>query len=324
MTKFTLASFPLLASSLLAAVLFAPKLPRSRDIQKVADDGWAEFDSLPACSNLGEDFENGNRGDGKDLPYMAAMRQVGVHRAVFVLSATYPALGTTPKVVTVEHRVYFSQLDGPAGSITDSNALARIRDSGVQAQLDKIAIGLGRQARLYVGVDNPPADLEIARNIPAAATTVFFSNAMVPKPGVVFEPLVRERLTDLESASETGDRARLEAIIHEQHPDRAHLEDALEHSVVSQYDNSAVIRMLVQAGGNVNDLSPKDGLPLLLSVASPCSELALIRMGENPEARSRSGEPLLSLALRLQRGRNRYLITLQGAVAALEAPRAGH
>src|SRR5262245_55014898 len=67
------------------------------------------MNELPFCSVLRSDLGRGLHGDGIDQPYMAAMRQEGVQRALFKVHAVFH--GNTPDNIRIVRRLYFREFD---------------------------------------------------------------------------------------------------------------------------------------------------------------------------------------------------------------------
>jgi ankyrin repeat protein len=71
---------------------------------------------------------------------------------------------------------------------------------------------------------------------------------------------------------------------------------ALFEAVLSRYDNSTVINLLLDSGADVNARAPDDSTPLIVAVAHPCNLRPLLDRGADVNAHDRWGKTALQLA----------------------------
>jgi ankyrin repeat protein len=74
------------------------------------------------------------------------------------------------------------------------------------------------------------------------------------------------------------------------------LDQALFDAVLSRYDNSAVIKILLDAGASVNARTPDGTTPLMNAAAHPCNLRPLLDNGADLSARDKWGRNALELA----------------------------
>src|SRR5207248_5706399 len=74
------------------------------------------------------------------------------------------------------------------------------------------------------------------------------------------------------------------------------LNRALFDAVLSRYDNGAIIKLLLDAGADVNAQTPDGTTPLMNALSTPCNILALLRRGADLHARDKWGRTALQIA----------------------------
>lgn len=266
---------------LLIATPYALPQTASTQAQQVANE-------LPPCSVLREQIEYKMYGDGIAMPYMEAMRKLGVKRAFFEIDSMWH--GGKPTDLQVVNRLYFDQFDGPNSQILDSTKLAQIKQSGLEADLDKIARERVMHAPLFVGLDS--------KVNPSGKRTYsyaeMFANPWVPEQRVVVSPLFK-RLPSLLYAAMIGDVSSVEHQLKNNSSQRE-LYGALYQAVGSRYDNSAVIKAVINAGADVNARGADGVTPLMNAVAHPCNLRALLDAGADVSARDKWGKDALQYA----------------------------
>jgi len=100
----------------LILILFLPSIQQVQEtesqlrIQKL-------ISTLPEYSWLRIQLQSGMRGEGKPEPYMERMKQCGVRRAYFKLTALWHGGG--PQNIRILEHVYFNKYDGPAAQVRD-------------------------------------------------------------------------------------------------------------------------------------------------------------------------------------------------------------
>jgi len=101
---------------------------------------------LPLDSAMRRLLGGGDRGDGVHCPWMDAMRQEGVRRAVVRTEFLWRG---KPTKIWVSEVVYFSEYHGDCAQITDPDRLRQIRSSGLEDELGKVAVHLTPEAHLF-------------------------------------------------------------------------------------------------------------------------------------------------------------------------------
>jgi hypothetical protein len=247
------------------------------------------MNELPACSVLREQLEHGTYGDGSSKPHMEQMSDQGVKRAFFEVGSTWRNGKATD--IHIVHRLYFDQYDGPNSQITDPVKLARIEESGLDADLDGIARERVMHAPYFGGVDsrmNPDGKRMYSY-------VEFFANPWIAEPRVVVSPWGKSPPALIHSAM-TGDLITVESQLKNTRVSRPELNRALFEAVGNLYDNAAVIKTLIDAGANVNVHGPDGFTPLMSAVARPCNLRPLLNSGADVHARDKWGRDALQLA----------------------------
>ncbi len=86
-----------------------------------------------------------------ERPYMSKMRALGVERASIQVQAVYRK--GKAEELHVTRRIYFEKLDGPDSQISDGDVLNAIKNDGLQATLDKVALENAMTAKILGRVD---------------------------------------------------------------------------------------------------------------------------------------------------------------------------
>jgi hypothetical protein len=93
---------------------------------------------LPSGSWLRSALLQGARGNGIRYPWMDELRGRGIKRASLFVDITFDRHGR-PKQTAASHTEFFVQYDGGM-PISDSERLAEIRESGLEKQLESLAL----------------------------------------------------------------------------------------------------------------------------------------------------------------------------------------
>src|SRR5262249_26058637 len=93
-----------------------------------------------------------------------------------------------------------------------------------------------------------------------------------------------------------GDALGTQAVLGSHRFTKKELDRALFGSVLSRYDNSAVIKLLLDAGADVNDHAPDGTTPLMIAVAHPCNLQPVLEGGADLDARDKWGSIALQIA----------------------------
>jgi Ankyrin repeat len=267
---------------LLAAAPCALSQTASTSAQQVTNE-------LPPCSVLREQMEQQIYGEGIAKSYMEAMRSQGVKRAFFEVDATWRS--GKPIGLQVVHRLYFDQFDGPDSQIVDSTRLAQIEQNGLEAALDRVARERVMHAPLFVGFElktNPDGKRMYSY-------VDLFANPWLPEPKVLVSP-VGTFPPAVVHAAMMGNLLTVESQLKKGQISQRELNNALFQAVGNRYDNTAVIKALIDAGADVNAHGPDGVTPLMSAVAHPCNIPPLLNAGADVNARDKWGRDALRLA----------------------------
>ncbi len=241
---------------------------------------------LPRCSVLRTEMERGSRDGGGDQPYMQKMRQQGVKRALLLTHADLHQ--GKANNIEIQHRLYFRSFDGPDAQISDEATLKTIESSGLASELDKIARDRVSKAPLARG----PGHWRAVHN--AYSTVEFFADPSVPEQKAVLLPLGHP--TALTEAVINEDALRTQELLGSHKFTKTELDRALLDAALSRYDNTAVIKLLLQAGADVNARTSDGTTPLMNAVAHPCNLQPLLDGGADLSARDKWGRDALRIA----------------------------
>lgn len=244
------------------------------------------LDELPTCSVLRAELQRGEHGSGGEQPYMLKMRQLGVQRAIVELDADLH--GNRPENIRIMKHLYFRAFDGPNAQINDPSVLTAIRDNGLQAELDESARERVSSAPVFRGPDSHGTGEE------ASSFVEFFSDPEIPDQKVLLFPSGRPKA--LTVAVVNGDAVGTRALLKSRSFSKRQLNRALFDAVLSRYDNTEVIDLLLHAGADVNARAAGGVTPLMNSVAHPCNLRPLLDAGADVRARDKWGRDALQLA----------------------------
>ena len=96
------------------------------------------INELPPNSGLRHVLVEGARGNGVHYSWMDELRSNGIKRVIVTVAITFDRNGR-PKQLRTDSVEYFSQYDGGT-AISDSDRLSAIRASGLQKQLETLAL----------------------------------------------------------------------------------------------------------------------------------------------------------------------------------------
>jgi len=240
---------------------------------------------LPPCSILRAELERGNYGGGVDQPYMGSMRAQGVQRALVELTAVFH--GNRVENTRVVRRLYFRRFDGANSQISDEPTLTAIDTSGLAMVLDDLARDRIQTAPLVRGYSGSPGD-------GVSGFVEFFANAWLPEQKPILFPAGQR--TALIAAVINGDAVETRALLGSSEFDKKRINGALLNAVLSRYDNTAIIELLLNAGANVNTRTADGTTPLMNAVAHPCNLHPLLDHGADVIVRDKWGRDALQLA----------------------------
>jgi hypothetical protein len=278
------------------ALVFGQSVSSGVQSQTTLGEAKALLDTIPDCSSslvqpLGS--------QGKEPHFMGLMRKLGVARAMIDVGGTAGSGGMeNPKIAG---RLYFRLYDGSRTQIADAAKIKLIRASGLEQQLDRIAIEEAEVARQF-NIDSvsaspfEPGDLVHFR-------AAFVSQVWMPRDSILVSvggPL----LGTLDGDAWDNDLAGVSAILQSTRVAPAALNRALSWASSSIYDNSAVIGALVAAGADPNRASQLGygdaraaAPPIFAALGSgTCNLEALIAAGAKTDVLDSSGLTPLQVA----------------------------
>lgn len=254
---------------------------------------------LPQCSSLRDQLEHGRFGDGIEKPYMRPMLDHGVQRAHFELRGKW-RLGRAQDIRIVE-RLYYKKLDGPDAQITDVTRLQEIESSGLAATLDDAVRTRIADARLFAGIDRWAGfgitdrwRWQLTGSHVYGFLDLFASGWLSPTmPDHVFPGKPQEAFM---RSAYIGDVTSLAKLLNSHRYSQLQLNQVLASAVMSSWDNTGAIDLLLKAGADVNSRFNEGATPLMLAYESPCNASVLLAHGAQLEDRDNSGHTALDLA----------------------------
>lgn len=255
---------------------------------------------LPECSSLREQLQQGKFGDGNEKPYMRPMLDHGLQRAYFEVEGTWRH--GRAESIRIVRRLYYMQLDGPDAQITDAATLKEIVNSGLEALLDQAVLARVKAARLYAGIDRWAGFGQIdywrwrLSGGRISASFELFASPWVRRrfiPDWVLPGKYRESVAHAASVGDVIDLSRLLRAHKDSPPE---LNNALNFAVMSPWDNTAAIELLIRAGADVNARFDEGTTPLMHAYQSSCNIRVLLEHGARVDDRNKWGQTALDLA----------------------------
>lgn len=278
---------------LLGALLLALTLPCEGGYQSMkSGDAESVLAELPPCSRLRQELESSTRPrPQQEEPYMQEMRALGVRRAFFEVHSVWKQ--GKPTAIEFVRRLYFSRYDDSKSLIMDPSQLNRVLKEGLQSTLDRVASERITRLRPYGGFHDHMGNPEGKRMF---SRVEFFSTPILPEETTRIYRLGKNA-DDLSTAAGLGDIFEIERYIKKGIP-RELLTSALFSAVIGSYDNSQAIRMLVEAGADINAHAKGDrATPLIRAVrGSPCNIPVLLQLGARVQEQDKWGQTALKLA----------------------------
>lgn len=235
---------------------------------------------------LRRQIERGSRGDGIHHSWMDSMQHQGVKRAVVSVRFKYE---NSPKNIVVVRTMYFEKYESDCAQIAESARLEQIRGSGLEGQLEDFSMDRVEASRWLV--------IEAAVNAEVGTGTVeLFDDEWIPHAppllvpsGENHQPALVKLLDD-----EMGIRKYLASgKISQEELDQALL------MASALYDDSCVIKPLLDAGANPNVQGRKEGNTPLINAASTGAVInvrVLLSAGARVGARDHAGRTALWFA----------------------------
>lgn len=248
----------------------------------------AAINALPSCSTLRGSMEQGQHGSGMDQRYMPEMRRAGVKRAFLEIHSAWEHGRAAHPVVV--RRLFFSQFDGPGGAITEPSKLSELRQEGLIATLDRVAIERVLQGHLFAGMHG----LKDGEGREMYSYVDLFSDPWMPEEHTLVSPL--GKTNSLIQAAFVGDISALQEQLGKTGLQQKILNRALLEAVLNRFDNSQAIKILVKAGADVDFHGPDGITPLINAVPRPCNVQALLELGARPGETDKWGRTALQIA----------------------------
>jgi hypothetical protein len=156
----------------------------------------------------------------------------------------------------VTRKMYFSKYGGPCSQITDADWLRRIRESGLESELETVAISRADRPRA------PRMD-PLPLWCKGCFTEVFFADDewLMKVPTSLSE--YAETVTPLDQAAEAGDSINVSALLAAGNVPKSKLDEALLCAVAPSWDNTQVVKILLKAGASPSPNWGEDSLEAL-------------------------------------------------------------
>jgi hypothetical protein len=307
------------AALLISLTLFALPVAQSRteSARQRPPEVTQLIAKLPECSRLRERLEQGRFEDGTGKPYMGPMLDHGVQRAFFEVQG-YWRHGRAENIRIVR-RLYNRKLDGPDAQITDAATLNGIEKSGLVATLDQAVLTRIKSAHLFAGIDQWVGVGIIGYwKWRLSGGHIYGSAELLASPWV--SPFVPDLVSfyksedELTHAAYIGDVTALSTLLSAKKYSQLDLNRALNYAVMSLWDNTTAIKILLKAGADVNAKATDGTTPLMLTYECPCNISVLLANGARIGDRNRWGQTASDLArqrhdavaLRLLEGTEQY------------------
>jgi len=256
--------------------------------------------TLPECSRLREQLEQGGFEDGTGKPYMRPMFDHGVQRAFFEIQGIWQH--ERSESIRIVRRLYSRRLDGPDAQITDAATLNEIESSGLVTVLDEAVLARIKNAHLFSGIDRWAGvgitgywKWRLSGGHIYGSAELFASpwvSRLVPDLVSPYKP----REDELSHAAQIGDVIALSRLLRAKTHSPADLNRALNFAVMSLWDNTTAITMLVKAGADVNAKSSDGMTPLMVTYECSCNISILLANGARIADRNKWGQTASDLA----------------------------
>jgi ankyrin repeat protein len=263
---------------------FEPSEPSESTMKHVS--GIARI--LPVDSDLRYSLEGGTHGRGNHEMWMDRMRAEGVRIAFFEVYFTWFG---GPRRLRIVRVMYFSEYDGPNAQITDPNRIGHIRQSDLDEELGKAAT----QQVAHSGWFFETPAWQLGRR--GIGYVTLYDDEWIPHFPPVLQPFDSDRSDLLQSAA-LGDQIRLAELLSLGREKRTELNYALFAAVGDGIDKTAVTRMLLKAGADVNARDANGETPLVRAARNgkPSQMRVLLEDGADAAARDRNGQSILTMS----------------------------
>lgn len=215
--------------------------------------------SLPTDDALRNAIQGGRRGTGVHESWMDDMKREGIREARFEVKGTWwRAFGFWPSHLT--RGVYRRSYSSPGSQIINENALQKLRSSGLERELETVAIRKSKGA-IWFRIDSNPWKQQ------GYAEVHLCDNAWLPCGGEPGFSAFDSEQAPLYSAAIFPDVASLEKQLATQRFSQIDLNTALFGASRCRSDNTKAMALLIKAGADVN-ARRRDGSTVLMEAAS--------------------------------------------------------
>jgi hypothetical protein len=232
-------------------------------------------DGLPQYSLLRISVEKGSHGSGKKQRYMDSMKRLHVKREHLEMEGSWQH--GQPENIQIVSRLYFDNYDGPHIRIKEAQRLEEIRKSGLQDELDRVALQRFEQARPFV--QDGPFPLKNGDHVSGGVE--LYDDPWLWEPPAL---LGGGRLPALEWSATIGDSLRVTELLSQQNFAPEELNQSLWSAVELERDNTEVIDQLLRAGANVNARRGSE-TPLMMALGYPAHVAFLLKSGARVDDR---------------------------------------
>ncbi len=250
--------------------------------------------SLDPHSSIRRTLEGDQYASGVHETWMDDMRAVGLREVVFEVYGVWrTGSGFRPK--RVERVIYRTKYDSPKSQLIDTDRIAKVRTSGLEAKLQDVAWKRATSSRwpfeprFSLLGDNCFVDVYLFDD-EWIGDRWRFTNTPIITPGDPVE-------VPLYSVAHVGDLHGLSQLLNTRTFDRKDLDNALIGAIDLPSDNTDVIRLLLSAGADVNT-SLDDGTTILMESVSSLNIVnieLLVSSGADRSRKNRAGDTAISI-----------------------------
>lgn len=241
------------------------------------------IESSPALSPMRFWLKENQPGDGVDKAYMKLMTTCGIKRALYEVHGQWKQERVDSPQIS--WRLYFSNYDGPSGTLIDQRQLERVDKCGARKVLDELALSRMKNAQL-VCVD---CDSRVTDGTAVYGHAEMYDNPWIREARTSLS-LESNRAPSLFQAVTLGNILNLNRSLNE----RTWSNDEIQFAFIlavgdPMHDNTSVMGRLLKFGANVNRSEKKGLTPLMIAIRNPAHVDFLLREGADSRAKDADG-----------------------------------